>query len=247
MKGNNNSGDRNSGNYNSGDWNSGYWNSGDRNSGDGNPGDCNSGDWNSGDWNSGDYNSGNYNSGDYNSGDWNSGNRNSGDWNSGYWNSGYRNSGNRNSGNRNSGNWNSGDYNSGYFNTNKPRIRIFNEETNVEEIDFPDFFYFDLTEWIQKESMTDEEKKEHPEYKTTGGYLKTLEYKDAWRKAWDNAKMSEKRKVLELPNWNNEIFKEITGIDVEKELKEKPSKMIKIGNKKYSEDTIKEALRQYVE
>jgi hypothetical protein len=166
--------------------------------------------------NSGNWNSGNRNSGDWNSGDWNSGNRNSGNWNSGDRNSGYW-----NSGNRNSGNWNSGNCNSGYFNTNEPLVRIFNKETNLkrEEIHFPSFLYFDLNVWVSHDTATDEEKKLHKkEIESCGGFLKTLEYKEAFRIAWNKASKEEHKQLLELPNWNNEIFKEIFGIDAEAEI-----------------------------
>ena len=186
----------------------------------------NSGSYNSGNYNSGNYNSGYWNSGNYNSGDWNSGNYNSGDWNSGSCNSGNLNSGNRNSGNlnsgnRNSGNWNSGNWNSGFFNTGSPRIRIFNKETNVprNDIDFPSFLYFDLTVWVSYDTATDEEKKAHKiDIETCGGFLKEISYKEAFRIAWDKASKEEHEKLLKLPNWNNEIFKEISGIDAEVEI-----------------------------
>ena len=202
---------------NSGSWNSGDRNSGDRNSGDRNSGDCNSGDRNSGDWNSGDCNSGDCNSGDRNSGDWNSGNRNSGNWNSGD-----RNSGDWNSGYYNSGYWNSGDWNSGYFNSNEPNVRMFNKMTDKkrDDINIPSWCYFDLTVWVSHDTATDEEKEEHKaEIETCGGYLKTLEYKEAWRLAWDKVGKEEHKQLLKLPNWNNEVFKEITGIDAEAEIK----------------------------
>ena len=177
--------------------------------------------YNSGDYNSGDHNSGNWNSGNYNSGDYNSGDDNSGDWNSGNWNSGDWNSGNRNSGNYNSGNWNSGNRNSGFFNTDSPLVRIFNKETNVplKDIDFPSFLYFNLTAWVSHDTATEEEKEAHKtEIETRGGFLKTLSYKEAFRIAWDKADKEEHKKLLELPNWDNEIFKEISGIDAEAEI-----------------------------
>ena len=207
--------------WNSGDWNSGDWNSGDRNSGDRNSGNWNSGDRNSGDRNSGNWNSGDWNSGNRNSGDRNSGNWNSGDWNSGDRNSGDRNSGNWNSGNRNSGNWNSGDRNSGFFNTDSPLVRIFNKETNVpcNDIDFPSFLYFDLTVWVSHDTATDEEKEVHKiDIETCGGFTKAISYKEAFRLAWDKAGKTEHNKLLKLPNWDNEIFKEISGIDAEYEI-----------------------------
>ena len=156
---------------------------------------------NSGNWNSGDWNSGNSNSGNRNSGNCNSGNRNSGDWNS--------------------GNWNSGDWNSGFFNTNSPLVRIFNKETNISRnnINFPSFLYFDLTVWVSHDTATDEEKEVHKiDIETCGGFIKTIPYEEAFRISWDKASKEEHEKLLKLPNWNNEIFKEITGIDAEAEI-----------------------------
>jgi hypothetical protein len=158
------------------------------------------------------------NPGYMNSGNRNSGYMNSGNWNSGDWNSGYMNSGDWNSGNWNSGNWNSGNWNSGYLNTDKPKIRIFNQYTELEEIGFPNFFYFDLNTWVEESDMTDKEKDAYPSYATCGGYLKCRGYKQAWRESWDKAELEDRKKVLSLPNWDNAIFLEITGIDVEKEL-----------------------------
>ena len=214
--GNGNSGNGNSGDWNSGSRNSGDWNSRDWNSGNGNSGNRNSGDWNSGNRNSGDWNSGGWNSGDWNSGDWNSGSRNSGDWNSGGWNSG-----DWNSGNRNSGDWNSGDWNSGFFNTNSPLVRIFNKETNIlrNDINFPSFLYFDLTVWVSDDTATDQEKEAHKiDIETCGGFVKGISYKEAFRIAWNKASKEEHKKLLKLPNWNNEIFMEISGIDAEAEI-----------------------------
>ena len=141
---------------------------------------------------------------------------NSGDCNSGDWNSGYR-----NSGDRNSGDWNSGYWNSGYFNTDTPLVRLFNKDTDVkrDDINFPSFLYFDLTIWVSHDTATDEEKRLYKtEIETCGGFLKTLGYKEAFRLAWDKADKEEHKQLLELPNWNNEIFKEISGIDAEAEI-----------------------------
>jgi hypothetical protein len=141
----------------------------------------------------------------------NSGNCNSGNWNSG----------DCNSGNWNSGNWNSGNWNSGYFNTDEPLIRIFNKETNLKrnDLNFPNFLYFDLTIWVSYDTATEEEKEEHKkEMEICGGFLKNLEYKEAFRLAWDKASKEEHKQLLKLPNWNNEIFKEISGIDAETEI-----------------------------
>ena len=197
-----NTGKGNSGNLNSGNFNSGYCNSGDCNSGDRNSGDCNSGNLNSGDRNSGDRNSGDRNSGDRNSGDFNSGNFNSGD--------------------RNSGDWNFTSYSGGCFNTEQPKIYMFNKPSNwtlqnwldsrarylLNQID-------DCTlEYVRFDCMTDEEKAAHPEAKTTGGYLKERTTADNARKWWAGLDAADRNEILSLPNFNAEIFKKITGIDI---------------------------------
>ncbi len=199
-----------------------------------NSGNCNSGDWNSGNRNSGDWNSGNRNSGNCNSGNRNSGNRNSGDWNSGDCNSGNRNSGNRNSGNRNSGDWNSGDcnsgmfnscdYSNGLFNTKSPKISLFNKPTKMtfeefkvkhnEAFNLLYYSKFNLTEWIDICEMSGEEKVKHPEYKTLNGYLKQYSYKEACQNVWDNFTKQERNKIKKLPNFDKDIFFDITGIKV---------------------------------
>ena len=187
-----------------------------------NSGDRNSGYRNSGNWNSGDKNSGDWNSGDWNSGNWNSGNWNSGNGNSGDRNSGYGNSGDRNSGDGNSGDWNSGNGNSGYFNSDEPCLRMFNKMTYCkrDDINIPSWCYFDLTVWVSYDTATEKEKKKYKnEIEICGGFLKTIDYKDAWRLAWNKASIKERKKLFELPNWDNEVFKEITGIDAENEIR----------------------------
>ena len=206
--GNRNSGDWNSGNRNSGDWNSGDWNSGDCNSGNRNSGDCNSGNRNSGDWNSGDCNSGNRNSGDCNSG-----NRNSGDWNSGDWNSG----------DWNSGDWNNTNFSNGCFNTVEPTIHLFNKPSswtyrdwlNSEARYLMNQIQGDILEWVYLSDMTDEEKAEHPEAETTGGYLKELDNSECAVIWWRSLNQRQKNVIMAIPNFDKAIFKEITGIDVD--------------------------------
>ena len=137
-------------------------------------------------------------------------------------NSGNRNSGNRNSGNWNSGDWNSGDCNSGFFNTITPKATFFNKPTNLnfEEVyELPGMHVlrknFSNNIWIVLSGMTDEEKQAHPEHETCGGYLKALEYKDAWHEMWDKLNEDEKAAVKALPNFDSDVFYEITGIKVE--------------------------------
>ena len=141
------------------------------------------------------------NTGIDNSGNWNSGYGNSGNWNSGNWNSGYGNSTNRST---------------GIFCTTEKTVRMFNKETNLmwDDIDHPYFYEFSLNKWVPKNEMTVEEKKENPEFNVIEGYLKTFTWEEAWSNYWRDADDEERQKVLNLPNFNADIFKEITGIDV---------------------------------
>ena len=175
---------------------------------------CNSGNRNSGDWNSGDRNSGDCNSGDCNSGDCNSGNRNSGDWNSGDWNSG----------DWNSGDWNKTNFSNGCFNTVEPKIFLFNKPSDwtfrqwresiacdlLSRIPYPG----SMLEYIWLGNMTDEEEAAHPEAQTTGGYLKVLERRESNQVWWDGLRDDEKAAIMQLPNFDKDIFQEITEIKI---------------------------------
>ena len=197
---------------NTGKGNSGYRNSGDRNSGNGNSGDRNSGNGNSGYWNSGNWNSGDWNSGYRNSGYRNSGDRNSGNWNSGDWNSGYR----------NSGDWNIGNGNSGAFNSDDNKIYLFNKLSDWTLRDWQNSdascllqsVKFETTEWIEESSMSEDDKTSHPESHVLGGYLKTINSGYQCQSWWDGLCDSEKAIITSLPNFDAEIFKQITGAQV---------------------------------
>ena len=217
-----NSGNRNSGYRNSGCRNSGNRNSGNRNNGDQNSGYRNSGDQNNGCLNSGDRNSGDQNNGCQNSGDRNSGDQNSGDRNSGCRNSGYRNSGDRNSGDRNSGDLNSGYRNSGVFCNRKREdpIMFFNKESNMTWEDWyghPSYYVasgLSMSDWIDWNDMTDEEKKDNKSAFVCGGYLKAYKYKEAWANLWKTLDDDEKNSFKTLPNFDASIFEDITGIKI---------------------------------
>ena len=175
---------------------------------------------NSGDWNSGDWNSGICNSGICNSGNCNSGNRNSGDCNSGDCNSG-----NCNSGDWNSGDWNKSSFNNGCFNTVEPTIMMFNKPSKITYWDWvnSDARHLlnqipkDVVEWIRSDDMTNEEKAAHPEHETTGGYLKVLDESECSQIWWNGLANSQKEIIKSMPNFNESIFEEITGIKVDKQ------------------------------
>jgi len=208
-----NSGNQNSGNWNSGKWNSGNRNSGNCNSGSANSGNHNTGNYNSGEWNGGMYNYGNNNTGKYNTGNCNTGNHNSGRFNSGNWNSG----------SWNSGDWNSGNFSNGCFNTKSSKIYLFNKPSEWTYRDWVNSYACfllnqipkDVFIWVCFSDMTKVEKEKHPEAEVTGGYLMQQdnpEDKIIW---WHELTDDEKSIIKAIPNFDKEIFKEITGIDVD--------------------------------
>ena len=145
--------------------------------------------------------------------------------NSGNYNSGFCNSGNRNSGNHNSGDCNKSSFNNGCFNTIKPTIMMFNKPSEITHQDWvnSDARHLlnqipkDVVEWIWSDDMTDEEKAAHPEHETTGGYLKVLDKSECSQIWWDGLDNSQKEIIKSMPNFNESIFEEITGIKVDEQ------------------------------
>jgi hypothetical protein len=187
-------------NFNFGLYNTGRRNSVSYNSWNSNTGRYNSGHYNSGDCNSGIYNSGSYNSGRYNSGNYNSGDGNSGDFNTGYYNTGNSNLGDCNSGDRNlgdcnTGGWNACDRETGFFNTTQPKtIRVFNKPCPIEEwerAEKPWFIYFTVDP--------------------------KLGYKGSFQKAFESATKEDIEKLKALPNFDPDVFYEISGIRIDME------------------------------
>ena len=237
---NGNTGLFNTGDWNTGDWNTGYMNTGDRNTGNRNTGNMNTGHMNTGHMNTGDRNTGDMNTGYMNTGYMNTGNRNTGYMNTGNRNTGYmntgdmntgdRNTGNRNTGNRNTGYMNTGDWNTGLFNScdnsngvfcnaEDKNIRIFNVPSGMSLTDFYNSNYytaicsseFKLTEWV---NYTEEEMKTDKEKEMIGGYLKRYTFKEACANWWANMTEDNKNIIKSIPNFNAEVFEDITGIKV---------------------------------
>ena len=193
------------------------------NTGDWNTGDCNTGNRNTGDWNTGDCNTGNRNTGNRNTGDWNTGDWNTGDCNTGDWNTGDCNTGNRNTGDCNTGDWNATSFSSGVFNTEEAKILMFNKPSDWSYRDWlnSDARYLlnqipkNVVEWIWSDDMTDEEKAEYPTHETTGGYLKILDESECGQIWWDGLSDRQKEIIRNIPNYDKEIFEQITGIKTE--------------------------------
>ena len=200
---------------NTGNWNTGNWNTGNRNTGNWNTGNRNTGNWNTGNWNTGNWNTGNRNTGNWNTGNWNTGNRNTGNCNTGDWNTG----------DCNTGDWNKSSFNTGCFNTEESTIMLFNKPSEWTYRDWlnSDARYLlmdipkDVVEWVYENYMTEDEKKAHPSYKTTGGYLKILDESECAQIWWDGLSEADRNKIKSIPNFDIEIFEQCTGIKIESE------------------------------
>lgn len=143
-----------------------------------------------------------------NTGDWNTGNCNTGDWNTG---------------DRNTGNCNSTNYSTGFFNSVEQNIFLFNKPTSMSRDKICSLkgiqilnWNFENSWWIYSVNMSDDEKKSNPKYETTGGYLKTVDFKTACKMMWKNLSENERQEVMKLPNFDSNIFYEITGIIISK-------------------------------
>ena len=71
-----------------------------------------------------------------------------------------------------------------------------------------------VVEWVYSSDMTNEEKAAHPEHETTGGYLKVLDESECAQIWWDGVSEHVKYVIMNLPNFDAEIFRRCTGIKV---------------------------------
>ena len=207
------------------------------NTGTGCTGHHNTGHYNTGHHNTGYYNTGHHNTGHYNTGDHNTGYCNAGDYNTGYCNTGHYNTGDHNTGYCNAGDYNtgycnqskfcSGDFNlvdceTGCFCTEPHTIRFFDkgseltiqEWRNSEAFNLIRRINFTPLKWVCAVEMSDDEKKQHPEYETTGGYLKFNDLTHVYQDWWDGLTDSEKAIIRAIPNFDPAKFEKITGIVV---------------------------------
>lgn len=200
-------------------------NSGVGNTGINNTGNCNTGNRNTGSCNTGNQNTDNCNTGNHNTGSCNTGDCNTGNRNTGSWNAGCHNTGCWNTGSCNIGSWNTGDYNlaswsTGCFNTREQKIYMFDKLTDWTSSDWTRsdaygvLLHIPQMDWVPLKNMTAAQKNQHPESETTGGCFEMASNTDR-QKWWNKLTDEEKGIIKALPNFDPEIFKKITGIDVE--------------------------------
>lgn len=157
---------------------------------------------NIGNGNTGRSNIGNFNSGSENVGSFNTGSENVGDYNEGHFNIGWCNYGDNNIGGVNSGDnnigfFNMGKSNIGFFNTIEQKPMFFNKPSSITFNDF-----YNSNAWCIIEPLFDRV---------------TIDEGINYGKWWDDLTDKEKGIIKSIPNFDPDIFKEITGIDVKEE------------------------------
>jgi uncharacterized protein (DUF2237 family) len=178
-------------NYSTGHFSTGYFSTGNHSTGNFSTGYCSTGYCSTGDHSTGDHSTGNHSTGDFSTG------------------------------NHSTGDFSISDYSTGHFSTEDySGFGAFNKPCTLEEWENakkPELLKLVMTEWIPQYAMTSTEKEENLEYETTGGYLRVYSYKEAWRNSWDNATDEDKELLYALPNFDKEVFKEISGIDLDED------------------------------
>ena len=162
------------------------------------------------------------NTGKENTGYMNTGGRNTGDLNTGNRNIGVRNTGNWNTVDWNTGGFNKCNYSTGFFNTEERECYIFDSPSGMTTREFYGSKYytalnsspFCLTEWIE---YSEEEKRGDKAKELIGGYLKKYSFHEACANWWGEMALWAKRSITQIPNFDPNKFKMITGIDVRAE------------------------------
>jgi len=103
---------------------------------------------------------------------------------------------------------------------NKPVSKArFNELKVLDSTIYQDY-PLEITKWIEEKDMTKDEKKDNPNFSTTDGCLKIYSYQEAWKNLWNVLPQDRKNMLTEIEEFDAEIFKEITGIEIEAETEE---------------------------
>ena len=106
----------------------------------------------------------------------------------------------------------------------KPSNWSLNDWWNSEARRLLNQIQYNVFKWIYLEDMTDEEKEQHPEHKTTGGYLKELDRSECNQIWWNSLSEMDRNIIRNIPNFDEVIFEKITGIKIEKEDRNDESK-----------------------
>ena len=111
-------------------------------------------------------------------------------YSTGHFNTGNRNSGNFNTGDYNTGSYNTGEYNTGFLCTGKQTVEIFNKPSNLTYRELYSSKAYGVVRSIFEHDKNDRQ-----------GY-------------WDSLRKDDQKQVKRLPNFDAQIFKQITGVSV---------------------------------
>lgn len=116
-------------------------------------------------------------------------------------------------------------------------LMIFNQkvskevyEQTIKHLNAKDF-KLPIAKWIYIKEI----EKPTTIQKQMGGYLKELDYQSAWKQMWSEIKSEDKSFLMNLPNFNAEIFEKITGIKPQEEISLKGKKVsVELDGRKYT-------------
>jgi hypothetical protein len=172
----------------------------------------------------GNFSTGNFSTGNRSTGNWSTGDCSTGDCSTGNRSTGHFSTGDCSTGDWSTGNWSTGDWSTGHFCTKDGKgFGAFNKKIHKNhkksvkiwrQAPKADCLFFDLTLWIDEKDMSDLEKETNPSYKATGGYLKALGYKEAFTASVKSASKQDRDLIRALPNFNDDVFFEISGCDL---------------------------------
>ena len=215
---------------------------GDCSTGDFSTGNCSTGYRSTGDCSTGDCSTGNCSTGNHSTGYRSTGNCSTGNCSTGDCSTGNCSTGNRSTGNRSTGNYSISNRSTGHFSTIDVQPSFFDKPFNgtweqAEEL-IPSVVLKLGTYWVTSSEMTEQQKADHPTHGTTGGVLLKYDhtYHQAWAIAWDGMDQAKKDRFLNLPNFDAEKFKQITGIDTT--TVQVPKNVMVINGKTYRLDKI---------
>ena len=205
-------------------------------------GNCSTGDCSMGYHSTGDCSTGNCSTGNCSTGNRSTGYRSTGNYSTGNCSTGNRSTGNCSTGNCSTGDWSISNRSTGHFSTIDGHPSFFDKPfkgTWDEAAELIPYVVLKLgTYWVTSSEMTEQQKADHPTHGTTGGVLLKYDhtYHQAWAIAWDGMDQAKKDRFLNLPNFDAEKFKQITGIDTT--TVQVPKNVMVINGKTYRLDKI---------
>ena len=200
----------------------------------GSTGDYSTGDFSTGDFSTGDFSTGDYSTGNRSTGDYSTGNRSTGHCSTGNHSTGDYSTGDFSTGDFSTGDFSTGDYSTGdgstgycsisngstgHFSTIDGQPSFFDKPFNgtwAEALELIPYVELKLgAYWVASSEMTDQQKADHPTHENLGGVLlkHNHTYHQAWAIAWSEMYQATRDRFLNLPNFDAQKFKQITGID----------------------------------